>query len=632
MNETVVCPNCRRLLQLSPDHMGKMVQCPNCETMFIAGAANPPPHGPSPAASDAVTATRAPAPVPRDVDDVPRSRRSRRLDTRKPTTGRKPWQTLLIIGIAITVGGGFVLLPAIIAIMDGGNRKPPMNFVPAIFNVVPPPPPVDVPDRMLTPEEQQTHAKLFFDHFSAVMRNSADLTSEKDCFDTNRLLDTAFDEKLIPAARQNDRACLLGEFREGVLQTSLYRGANWWMNYEIKSVKQFRARELIAFTRHTTGGTDNVIRLRWWLAHCDGRWLVTEVECFDYGVRLSMLLAGGLQQADPAVLALRDAANAVVVKVDFNECDRILGTVRVDALPRAGAAIHHLLTASIRTRQRRFEETLTACTAAEHLEPDMPGNDYLLAITYNSLPVRRPELALKHACAAHGWLGDDPDICYALCLSLGNQSRFAEAAPLYRKTLAARPNHKDAFISLLRCIVPGAKNDDIGARLLKMQNPENHFQEFAQDCWLVRDSSTLRSLADAMLTRMPRHADSHFYLALVHAEEERLPAARASFRTALECQDFEPRRGFYHTEFARTVVSRDQALQAYRALPQQRVFRTIGEALRIAYKLDDLQELVDLHAKIQPKDAYVDLFVLSDSRRAIRPCRSGLHEGVRRHQ
>jgi LSD1 subclass zinc finger protein len=610
MYETVVCPSCRRLLRLAPDHMGKKVQCPTCETMFIAGETTPPLQAPVP---DAVTAKRSSAsPRPIDDDDRPRRRRSRRLDTNKPSAGRKPWQTVMIIGIAITVGGGFMLLPVIVAVLERGNRipvLPPMaNFAqPNNFMVAPPPPPIDVPDRLLTAEEQQTHAKTFFDHFSAVMRNPMDQAGESACFDVAKLLDSAFAQKFIPADRQGDRARLLSEFQNGIFQSNIYHGQDWWTNFDIKTVKNPRSRELIAVTRHANRANGSVLRLRWWLAHRDGRWRITEMEDLDYGLRLSMMIAGSLQPAEPAVRTLREAGNAIIMRTNFDEADRILATVRVDAMPKACAATHQLLIASIRIRQRRFEDTIAACTAAERFDPDMPGNNYLFAISYNTL--RRDPLALKHARAAHAWLGDDPVICYELGLAFNNQSRFAEAVPLYRKALDGQPNHKEAFINLLRCIVPGSKNDDIGPRFLKLQNPENHFLEFAKDCWLARDTSTVKSLAEAMLMRLPRHADAHFYLALVHADEERLPAALASFKTALECQDLDARREIYFSEFARNVVLRDQALPAYHGLPdRQRAFRALGEELRLAFKLDDLQELVDLHAKNQPKDPYVLLF------------------------
>ncbi len=611
MNEIIVCPSCKRRLHVHVDHMGKKVQCPTCETMFIAGAPNPPPPPPPPEAGTPKRST--PAPQPRaDDDDRPRSRRSRRLDSGKAPAGRSRGATALIILAVIVVGGGLMTLPILIA--ELGHRNPParmpvVNFAPQNnFMVVPPPIPLDVPDRLLNAEEQQEHAKAFFEHFSAIMRNPVNQgAAEMACFDSAKLLDTAFEQKLIPAWRQNDRARLLDDFRQGVLQTSLYRGVEWWGNYEIKTVKQPRIRELIVVTRHPEPATGLALRLRWWLTHRDGRWLVTEMEYVDYGVRLSLVLAGGLQPADPAVRSVRDAANVILLKKDFNAADRILGPVRVADLPRTCAVTHHVLIATIRWRQGRYEDMLTACTAADRLAPDTPGSDYLCATAYNNL--YRGGQALKHARAAHAWLGDDPIICFEVGRALHHQSQFAEAAPYFRKVLDLQPDHKDAFKSLLRCVGPGAKNNDIAARFLKMRNPGDQFQELVNDCWMARNTPNVKVLADAMLQRAPRHADAHFYHALVHADQERIVPAAAALRTALAIQDFEPRREFYYTEFARTVVFRDQAVPAYRALPDQaRSFRTLGEALKFAFKIDDLQELIAVHVKNQPQDPFVHLF------------------------
>lgn len=607
MFETVVCPKCRRRLQLSPEHMGKAVQCPTCEATFTAGEALPPPPQPAPPPTpEAVTAQPAKAPAGWD-DDRPRPRRPRRPDIDRTGGDRKSWPKVVVV-LGIVIGGGCIGLPILTALFSSGRRAPlpPVEFAPRQnFLVVQPPPPVDVPDRMLTPEEQRQHAKTFFDHFASIMLNPINQAGEMAAFDAARLVDTAFEKQFLPAALKG-QGRLVTEFQQGVLQTSLYRGEDWWGNYEIKTLKQPRNRELIAVTRHTNRGNGLALRLRWWLAHRDGQWRITEVEDPDFGIRLSLLLAGAVPGADPRVHTLRDAATAIVAN-NFDNAERTLGGVRVEGLPKACAAAHQMLLASIRIRQRRFEETLTACTAAELSDPDLPGNDYLFAICYNSLN-RNPK-ALKHAQAALLWYGDDPMIVYEIGLALQNQGKFVEAAANYRKALDAQPDHKDAFFGLIRCQGPGVANDDIRARFLKLPNFENHFQEFADDCWKVRDTATLKVLAEAMLSRAPRHADANYYLALVQTEQELVLPAVASLRLALANQQLDFRRDIYYAEFARNVVFRDQASAAYNGLPdRQRAFRALAEELRLAFKMDDMHDLVDLHARAFPKDPFLDLY------------------------
>src|SRR5262249_20145091 len=143
-------------------------------------------------------------------------------------------------------------------------------------------------------------------HFSAIMRvpNHA---AETACFDASGLVNTALEQKLIPAAMRDQRGRLENDFRQGVWNTSLYRGEIHWGNYLIMTVMQPRARELVVVTRHPNEATNTSLRLRWWLAHANGRWLITEVEDLDYGVRLSMLLAGALPGAEAGVRSVRDA-------------------------------------------------------------------------------------------------------------------------------------------------------------------------------------------------------------------------------------------------------------------------------------------------------------------------------------
>lgn len=77
MREVVYCPGCQRRLQLPDDAMGKSVQCPSCQRIFVAEAnLTMPPTATPPRPAGAV----APPPTRSYEDDIDRPRRSRRDD------------------------------------------------------------------------------------------------------------------------------------------------------------------------------------------------------------------------------------------------------------------------------------------------------------------------------------------------------------------------------------------------------------------------------------------------------------------------------------------------------------------------------------------------------------------------
>src|SRR5262245_55013764 len=72
MPDIILCPSCRKRLQLADEHVGPAVQCPACEAQCVAGSSAPPFLG-APGeggVEEAVMAVARPvAPVDRDDDD-----------------------------------------------------------------------------------------------------------------------------------------------------------------------------------------------------------------------------------------------------------------------------------------------------------------------------------------------------------------------------------------------------------------------------------------------------------------------------------------------------------------------------------------------------------------------------------
>lgn len=617
MLETVTCPQCDRHLNLPEEYLGQEVQCPRCESSFIAGAARPPRKRPE--NPEAISATPLIEPVEGPDDEPidgpppePRRARKARLKTPPPKRGIN-----LLVLLAVLAIPGAMLLGAVYLFVRASNPfEPKFAVKPVDFKGIPqvaiPDPMVEVPDRLLNDDEQSDHARKFLAHFSAMVRG-ANKIGETACFDIHRLLDTMFDETLLPAGWQARRDALVDPVREEIWKASLYRGDHW-VEYEIKTIKHPAPRQLLITTRHPHRPTNTSLRFRWWLAHRDGRWRIQQVEDIDYGIRLSFLVTAGLPDPDPRgatvhpeVRTLRDAAYAIVLRTDFAEAERLIAPLRIDNLPPCAGATHQLLLAWVRNRQLRHQETINACAAAQRLQPDLPGADYLLAVGYNHL--RQYDLAGAHAEQARAWVGDDPNICMELGLSLQNRMRFAEAAPLYRKVLDDDPDHRNAMLNLLRCFEPDVKHEDIAARFDKMTQLPLCFEEFARDCWQGRDAPTLELLVEAMRKREPARPTLPYYLALAHAEQRRFGPALDAFGQALGKQNLGMPRDVVYLEFARVMALRDQGMAMYKTVPEPaRSFRAIAEALRTLGRLDELQEIMDLHADTHGNDEFLALY------------------------
>ena len=274
------------------------------------------------------------------------------------------------------------------------------------------------------------------------------------------------------------------------------------------------------------------LRLRWWLVHRDGTWRIKEMENFDMGTRLSLLLAAGLQPVilggpavDGNIRTVRDAAEAIMIRLNYDEAGRLLDRIRAAGLPRACRFLSHDASFGPLSpwAQRRCPGVVRL---AQGCQPDMPGCDLVRVSIYNNM--FRGEPALKHARLAEQWLSDHAYICHEIGLALQNLGRMPEAAVYFRKALDDQPTLHVSFLSLLRCLGPNIRNDDIGERFLKIKDPQ--FEEYAQDRWKARDHSTLLILAKAMGRLDPRNAEAKSYLALAEAEERRLDQALAASR------------------------------------------------------------------------------------------------------
>jgi Flp pilus assembly protein TadD len=613
-HEVVKCPHCERKLQLPPEYMGMTVQCPTCQTAFVAGEAAAKP----PAKPDGITTPGTPipdppvaAPVdPRDREEPTddRARRRSRTLPPKPAAG-SPWRTVaIVIGIiaAIAVGIGYFSM----------DRRPrPFGNFAKDFAVKDkrffdePQPFVELPDRPLAVEERQDHARTFFTRFAAIMQAN-NTTAEVARFDSAALLDSMFEHNLLPAGWKIDQGILLADVRNRIARINLYGGL--WASWSLASVAQPNNNSLIVVTRHPLA--PGAVHFRWWLKHDGQSWKIQDVERIDFGLRLSVWIAASIEPLpgldglqNPEVRSLRDGIDAVFSKQQHENGERILKQMQADRLPPRFAALRHMLIADLCERQKRFAEAISAGEAAEKFEADLPGADFLVGLAHNGL--NQCEAALKRWQRLQPLLGDDPLVNYELGFALHGLRRFPEAAVNYRKTLDAEPQNDNAFLSLLNCLGPDVKNDDIGERFTRINDARARFENYALNRWRARDAKTLEILAEAMRRIDALHPEASFYLGLALAEQRQYEQGILGFHNALVFQAQEMRHEHYYREFATVLVAHDRGLLAYsRGKDRPHMFRALGEAMHASARTDDLQQLIDLHAKTHPNDAYLHLY------------------------
>jgi hypothetical protein len=611
MYDIVVCPECQRRLQLPAEYVGNQVTCPQCSTTFTASAGNA-----TTQASEEVNAaamTVAPVPTGPETPDqgdepVARKRRKARL-TSEPKPAARAKRTIMIV---------FGLVGILVACAFCGLANLPRHEVPNFAfrpqgNAVDDDLPLG-PLPAMNPEQNLRDMKEFFQNFSRAIR-ARDEAAVAICFDTKRSVDELAKQNNFPAQLRRDNR-FETQLNQGFARAVLLQEGHW-ANHEIRNIRAAGKQELVVITRHRNKVLGGTVRFRWWLTSRRGTWRIYDLEDLDLGMRVSFLMGTiierGVNQGDLQLLqdvnAVKDATHALVLRQDVGEAERHLNKSNVANLPKALAGAHHMMRGIVRIRQQRFQEGLASCDEAARCYPDMPGLDYLKAVACNSL--KRYDQALEHARKYHDLVGDDPETCFELGLALQQLFRFKEAATYYRRALDEEPNHLDSFFNLLRCTggPEGTHNLDIAERFLKQERPQDQFEQCAQECLAHRDSSTLEKLALAMRKADAGHADAAYYLGLARVDLRKVDDAMDAFRTALKLQTLAGRREFYYAEFAKVLVLQDNVVQVYPKLPEPALaFRSLALALKNPYRLDELQELIDLRVKEQADDTYVPLY------------------------
>src|SRR5262249_46361030 len=98
--------------------------------------------------------------------------------------------------------------------------------------------------------------------------------------------------------------------------------------------------------------------------------------------------------------------------------------------------------------------------------------------------------------------------------TLRETDKFSEAQAAYRTALDYNPKHADAFLGLVRALMPGDKRDDLEKRFSQLGNFHDNFDICAEDCKESKDGESLEPIARAMRKIDPKYAAADYYLAL----------------------------------------------------------------------------------------------------------------------
>lgn len=656
MRQSISCPACNRILLLPEDVIGRDVQCPACQHVFTAGAAQMP-LGPEALESeepDETSANIEQADVPerewetrrpqrpirrrfrshrpgddqddeipedRDDDDYALPRAPRAVaPPKKSKAGR-----IVLFSIL-----GILAITRILISFQGDNRRPPAPgpFPPqAVWQF-----PVNRAEddearrkeimeafrnqKPLAEDEIARELKPFFEDLGAAFKqgNPERLVAQ---FDMDRLLDQIVALGVLPQNAVRNRKLFVQGMRQGMVQANprnpvLQNPAFQWDASEIRNVKKLAGNEAVVIVRHTSPDAFPM-RLRWWVSKQTGTWKVFDFEDLDTGIRMSAAAAATAQMGPANAFMMAEhaktlaAASEALVKNDLEAAERNLARLDGAQLPPLFESLRLFVRAGLHLQGGRFEDAVKSVDQALAKNPDMPAADLLKAAAFNRLG--KYAQALEHLTKYRDLLGEDDVVCAELGEALRGLNRFDEAIANYQKALDFNPKDANAFLGYIRALGPNDSRDDIAKRFLKLDNLPVNFDICANDCRQARDGKTLEQLAGAMLKVDPRHEQASLCLMLGKVWAGQTKEAMPLFQSALKkAMNADKRRELLDATLP-AFAQAGKAVDAYRALPSATEgFSMLAAELLKSYLLDDLVALTTLHAKMHPADPWLPLF------------------------
>ncbi|MBI1918539.1 MAG: tetratricopeptide repeat protein [Planctomycetes bacterium] len=523
---------------------------------------------------------------------------------RRGKGGRTLWG-LVVAGLVVTLTlGGWLVVhrdrrPKAIP-EDAGQRR--REVMQAFHQPLP-----------LDEKEIARDVKPFFDSLGAALR-ARNGTNIVDHFDMDRLADELIAMDFFPALIRRDRHSFVSGLRLGMVRAMRQEAFLLeWADVEVRGVKRLSDDEAVLIVRHRDK-EGNFQKIRWWLIRRTGSWKVYDLEDLDVGLRISTAVASfadlgmeNLAGAANTMKHVRDALLAIATQQDADAAERHLRQAEGGRLPPKLDSLRHLIRGMIGVHRNAFQDALKAFDQAHRCHPDMPILDLLRGLAHNRLGEWAK--GLEYLEAYHRLLGDDPNVCCEMGLSLRGVKRFAEAAQSYRKALDMNPKDADALLGLLGALAPGDKRDDLGPRFAKLDDPRENFEHFAEDCRETQDADSVAHLVSAMRKIDPQFPAVDFFDALAQAWTGRDDRAIPLFKAALAKQKDAQKRKEYIQGFLGAMAKAGKAVPAYAAAPDAtEAFRILAAELRPGYGSDEMRRLVLAHRRKVPRDPLLPFY------------------------
>ena len=607
MHEIITCPQCRRRLSLPPECHGQTVQCPSCQTSFVADASRSPVPMAFPVDTGAVREGNPSTPAEVDSPAPTMSPGGRRQPF---PAGPKKKKSGLLVGFGLI---GFVVLVVIIvsqSVKFGERgwrpRNPPVAFVEdkderrqEVLEAFRKQKPLDA-------DEIAAELKPLFEGLGQALRRR-DGQACVDCFDTWRMVDELVALEVLPAHVARRRGDLNRGVREGMSKAMAQHAPLLeWATFEIRRVKKLEGNEAMVIVRHRTKD-GFFLKMRWWVTKQPGSWKIFDFEDLDGGLRFSTLAADmgkdRLQQGLPGMASLHQAMLSAANN-DPDGAERALNQIANQNFPKKIEAMRHLIHALVHLERQNSQAALDSMEQIQRFNPDMPVVDRLKGTAYN-LQGKWAD-ALKHLTIYQDLLGDDFQVCFELGEALRGLGRIAEARASYRKALEYDPKGADAFLGLVRTLQPGDNRAELAEWFARLENPQHTFDMAADDRVLARDGAALEQLVLAMRKRDPNYSKLDYFQSLALAWAGKTEQALPLFKNALRRQNDPGHRKQWLTLFLQAMVDAGKSLEAYQALPDPReTFRILADDLR--FRPGELKPLLTLHAKNNADDPMLPL-------------------------
>src|SRR5262249_5699311 len=319
------------------------------------------------------------------------------------------------------------------------------------------------------------------------------------CFDPERLYDELLALGVFPKKGTRERRAFIRGMREGLGKSLRQQRIQLeWVASEIRSVKKLAGNEAVVIIRHRT--TDHLfLKMRWWVTKQGGTWKVYDLEDLNTGIRMTTmvtsLVGAGREEIDQigrALTNIQEALVAAVLQQDLEAAERKLRLAQGVRLPAKLEAFRLMVTGVIQLRREQYQEALESLERAHRTDPDIPCLDVLRGTALNRLG--EWEKALKHLEAYRKLLGDDPEVCREIGLSLRGLRRFADAARSYRKALDLAPKDDEAFRGLLLSLNSDDDQEDVEERFARLDDHRATFDVCAEDRRQSRDHKGLEHL------------------------------------------------------------------------------------------------------------------------------------------